>query len=48
MTIQSPFSIAEIERETGISRDILRVWERRYTWSHSVTGDERESTAVNS
>ena len=23
-------SIAEIERESGISRDTLRVWERRY------------------
>jgi DNA-binding transcriptional MerR regulator len=24
------FSIADIERETGISRDTLRIWERRY------------------
>lgn len=30
MTNDRLFSIAEIERETGISRDTLRVWERRY------------------
>lgn len=30
MTTSSEFSIAEIERATGISRDVLRVWERRY------------------
>ena len=30
MTIPTEFSIAEIERAAGISRDILRVWERRY------------------
>ena len=30
MPSKSLFSIAEIERTTGISRDILRVWERRY------------------
>ena len=30
MVAATQFSIAEIERETGISRDTLRVWERRY------------------
>jgi DNA-binding transcriptional MerR regulator len=30
MTHSQKFSIAEIERETGIKRDTLRVWERRY------------------
>jgi MerR family transcriptional regulator, light-induced transcriptional regulator len=30
MTSSAEHSIAEIERATGISRDILRVWERRY------------------
>jgi DNA-binding transcriptional MerR regulator/methylmalonyl-CoA mutase cobalamin-binding subunit len=30
MTNAAEFSIAEIERATGISCDILRVWERRY------------------
>ena len=26
----SVFNIAEVERETGLSKDVLRVWERRY------------------
>jgi len=30
MATTTRLSIAEIERETGISRDTLRVWERRY------------------
>ena len=30
MMTSTDFSIAEIERATGISRDVLRVWERRY------------------
>ena len=30
MTTTVVYSITEIERETGISRDTLRVWERRY------------------
>lgn len=36
------FSIAAVERETGISKDTLRVWERRYgfpTPSRDVTGE---------
>jgi hypothetical protein len=27
---ESGFSIAAVERETGLSKDVLRVWERRY------------------
>ena len=30
MSIATLYSITEIEQETGISRDTLRVWERRY------------------
>jgi DNA-binding transcriptional MerR regulator/methylmalonyl-CoA mutase cobalamin-binding subunit len=30
MRVVFQFSISEVERETGISRDTLRVWERRY------------------
>jgi DNA-binding transcriptional MerR regulator/methylmalonyl-CoA mutase cobalamin-binding subunit len=30
MSVATVLSIAEIERETGINRDTLRVWERRY------------------
>jgi MerR family transcriptional regulator, light-induced transcriptional regulator len=30
MKVIFQFSISEVERETGISRDTLRVWERRY------------------
>lgn len=28
--IDSPFNIAAVERDTGIAKDTLRVWERRY------------------
>ncbi len=28
--LHSPLSIAETERITGIRRDLLRMWERRY------------------
>ncbi len=34
------YSISEIERETGISRDTLRVWERRYNFP-TPTRDQR-------
>lgn len=30
MTEQNPHTIADIERDTGLSKDTLRVWERRY------------------
>lgn len=29
-TVQAGSSIASVERETGLSKDLLRVWERRY------------------
>jgi len=32
MTLTTLFSISEIEQETGISRDTLRAWERRYNF----------------
>jgi len=32
MTRYTQYSISEIEQETGISRDTLRVWERRYNF----------------
>ena len=28
--LQTPYGIAAVERDTGLSKDILRVWERRY------------------
>jgi DNA-binding transcriptional MerR regulator/methylmalonyl-CoA mutase cobalamin-binding subunit len=40
MTISTLFSISEIEQETGISRDTLRVWERRYNFP-SPTRNQR-------
>lgn len=30
MTVQPLFNIAAVERDTGLSKDTLRVWERRY------------------
>lgn len=28
--MEAPYSIASVERDTGLSKDVLRVWERRY------------------
>jgi DNA-binding transcriptional MerR regulator/methylmalonyl-CoA mutase cobalamin-binding subunit len=40
MTYSTLFSISEIEQETGIGRDTLRVWERRYNFP-SPTRNQR-------
>lgn len=43
---QSPHTIADIERETGIAKDTLRVWERRYgfpTPQRDAQGERRYS-----
>ena len=40
------FSIADIERSTGISRETLRIWERRYGFpapARDASGDRRFS-----
>jgi MerR family transcriptional regulator, light-induced transcriptional regulator len=42
------FTIHQVERETGLSKDVLRVWERRYgfpTPSRSAGGDRRYDAA---
>lgn len=36
------FTIAEIERETGIARDTLRVWERRYGYPTPLRNERGE------
>ncbi len=36
------YSIAEIEQETGIKRDTLRVWERRYNFPIPLRNERRE------
>ncbi|UCH47959.1 MAG: MerR family transcriptional regulator [Betaproteobacteria bacterium] len=33
------FNISAVERETGLSKDTLRVWERRYDFPHPVRDD---------
>ncbi|HEY8607774.1 MAG TPA: MerR family transcriptional regulator [Noviherbaspirillum sp.] len=35
-------SIAAVERETGLSKDTLRIWERRYAFPHPLRGDAGE------
>ena len=42
MTSSPHYSIADIERETGISRDTLRVWERRYSFPTPLRNERRE------
>jgi len=44
MTTKMLFSIAEIERETGISRDTLRVWEKRYGFPEPQRNQRSERT----
>src|SRR6476619_7394656 len=36
MTTSTIFSIAAVERETRLSKDVLRVWERRYGFPQPV------------
>ena len=33
------FNISAVERETGLSKDTLRVWERRYDFPRPVRDD---------
>ncbi len=40
--IDSKFTIAAVERETGLSKDVLRVWERRYAFPEPVRGESGE------
>jgi len=42
-TSDPPLTIASVEREVGLSKDVLRVWERRYGFPAPVrdTNDER-------
>jgi len=44
MKTKIPFSISEIERETGISRDTLRVWEKRYGFPEPQRNERSERT----
>jgi len=36
LAVATPHAIADIERDTGLSKDTLRVWERRYGFPHPV------------
>jgi DNA-binding transcriptional MerR regulator/methylmalonyl-CoA mutase cobalamin-binding subunit len=44
MKTKIQFSISEIERETGISRDTLRVWEKRYGFPEPQRNERSERT----
>lgn len=46
MKTTTPYSISEIEQETGISRDTLRVWERRYNFP-TPTRNQRSERLYN-
>jgi DNA-binding transcriptional MerR regulator/methylmalonyl-CoA mutase cobalamin-binding subunit len=37
--MQTPQSIGSVERETGLSKDTLRVWERRYRFPQPIRDD---------
>jgi len=39
---ETNFSIAAVERETGLSKDVLRVWERRYGFPMPIRGANAE------
>lgn len=41
-TNEAHFSIAAVERETGLSKDVLRVWERRYGFPVPIRGANAE------
>ena len=36
------FNIAAVERDTGLSKDVLRVWERRYGFPAPTRDDNGE------
>ena len=40
--IAEQFSIGMVERDTGIGRDTLRVWERRYGFPEPLRNDKGE------
>ena len=46
--VELPLNISAVERETGLSKDVLRIWERRYGFPHPQRDDnaERQSAAV--
>jgi DNA-binding transcriptional MerR regulator/methylmalonyl-CoA mutase cobalamin-binding subunit len=37
-----PLNISAVERETGLSKDVLRIWERRYGFPHPERDDNAE------
>ena len=46
--VELPLNISAVERETGLSKDVLRIWERRYGFPHPARDDnaERQYAAV--
>ena len=46
--VELPLNISAVERETGLSKDVLRIWERRYGFPHPQRDDnaERQYAAV--
>ncbi len=44
---ETRFNISAVERETGLSKDVLRIWERRYGFPHPGRDEnaERQYTA---
>jgi len=39
---EAPLNISAVERETGLSKDVLRIWERRYGFPRPVRDDNAE------
>jgi len=39
---EAPLNISAVERETGLSKDVLRIWERRYGFPHPGRDDNAE------
>ena len=37
-----PLNISAVERETGLSKDVLRIWERRYGFPRPDRDDNAE------
>jgi DNA-binding transcriptional MerR regulator/methylmalonyl-CoA mutase cobalamin-binding subunit len=40
--VELPLNISAVERETGLSKDVLRIWERRYGFPHPARDDNAE------
>jgi DNA-binding transcriptional MerR regulator/methylmalonyl-CoA mutase cobalamin-binding subunit len=40
--VELPLNISAVERETGLSKDVLRIWERRYGFPHPERDDNAE------